>query len=200
MIIMKKLISLILVLLCLCSLAACAKDQPKVWGWAQNLNRENISSAEIWSADDENIPLDEAQILELVTLLNHLSKGNFTENKKLVGITPLVGIKMQIDAENFAGYYYVEASTLFRREDTGKDMPAELILPNVKIQSNFTFTMASSGDPSTFTFTMDAFPDYTRFDRSKKVLAAIQIIKEAGSQTLYRKETTHSEDHDVIFG
>ena len=99
MIIMKKLISLILVLLCLCSLAACAKDQPKVWGWAQNLNRENVSSVEIWSTDDENIPLDETQILELVTLLNHLSKGNFTENKKLVGITPLVGIKMQIDAE-----------------------------------------------------------------------------------------------------
>jgi hypothetical protein len=27
---------------------------------------------------------------------------------------------------------------------------------------------------------MDAFPDYTRFDRKKKVLAAIQIIGEAG--------------------
>ena len=47
---------------------------------------------------------------------------------------------------------------------------------------------------------MDAFPDYTRFDRSKKVLAAIQIIKEAGSQDLYRKSTVHSADHDVIFG
>ena len=52
-------------------------------------------------------------------------------------------------------------------------MPAEFIIPNCKIQSNFTFTMASSGDPSTFTFTMDAFPDYLRFDHSKKVLAAI---------------------------
>ena len=38
--------------------------------------------------------------------------------------------------------------------------------------------MASSGDPSSFTFTMDAFPDYTRFDKTKKVLAAIQIIEE----------------------
>jgi hypothetical protein len=36
--------------------------------------------------------------------------------------------------------------------------------------------MANSGDPSTFTFTMDAFPDYTKFDRTKKVMAAIQII------------------------
>lgn len=81
-----------------------------------------------------------------------------------------------IDAENFAGYYYVEASTLFRRQDTGSDMPAELVIPNVKIQSNFTFTMAATGDPSTFTFTMDAFPGYTMFDKTKKVLCAIQII------------------------
>ena len=78
-------------------------------------------------------------------------------------------------------------------------MPAEFIIPNCKIQSNFTFTMASSGDPSSFTFTMDAFPDYTRFDKSKKVLAAIQIIKEAASQNLYRKQTVHSDDHDDLF-
>jgi hypothetical protein len=57
-------------------------------------------------------------------------------------------------------------------------MPAEFIIPNCKIQSNFTFTMASSGDPSSFTFTMDAFPDYTRFDPTQKVLAAIQIIED----------------------
>lgn len=83
---------------------------------------------------------------------------------------------VNIDAENFAGYYYVEASTLFRRQDTGVDMPAELIIPNVKIQSNFTFTMAATGDPSTFTFTMDAFPGYTMFNKTKKVLCAIQIV------------------------
>ena len=107
---------------------------------------------------------------------------------------------MQIDitADKFGGNYYLEASTLFR-DTNGVDMPAEFIIPNCKIQSNFTFTMASSGDPSTFTFTMDAFPDYTRFDHSKKVLAAIQIIKDASSQDLYRKATVHSKDHDVIF-
>ena len=93
--------------------------------------------------------------------------------------------ELQIDAEHFAGNYYVEASTLFRDENTGADMPAEITLPNVKIQSNFTFNMASSGDPSTFTFTMDAFPDYTMFNKKKKVLCAIQIIddKIAGSDT-----------------
>lgn len=87
--------------------------------------------------------------------------------------------ELQIDAEHFAGNYYVEASTLFRRESDGVDMPAEITLPNVKIQSNFTFNMASTGDPSTFSFTMDAFPDYTMFDRTKKVLCVIQVIEDA---------------------
>ncbi len=84
--------------------------------------------------------------------------------------------ELQIDAENFGGYYYVEASTLFRDQATGKDLPAEITLPNVKIQSNFTFSMASTGDPSTFTFTMDAFPGYTYFDNKHKVLCVFQIV------------------------
>lgn len=87
--------------------------------------------------------------------------------------------ELQIDAENFAGYYYVEASTLFRRESDGKDLPAEIVFPKVKIQSNFTFTMASSGDPSTFTFTMDALPAYTMFNKKKKALCAIQVIDDS---------------------
>jgi hypothetical protein len=106
--------------------------------------------------------------------------------------------QIEITADKFGGNYYLEASTLFR-DQNGVDMPAEFIIPNCKIQSNFTFTMASSGDPSSFTFTMDAFPDYTRFDKSKKVLAAIQIIKEAGSQSLHRHSTKHEEAHDLLF-
>lgn len=90
--------------------------------------------------------------------------------------------ELQIDATNFAGYYYVEADTLFRRQIDGKDLPANLTFPNVKIQSNFTFSMASTGDPSTFTFTMDAFPGYTYFDKSKKVLCAIQIVDDKSSR------------------
>ena len=85
--------------------------------------------------------------------------------------------QIDIKADSFGGNFYVEASTLFRTQD-GVDMPAEFIIPNAKIQSNFTFTMASSGDPSTFTFTMDAFPDYTRFDKAEKVFFSIQIIGE----------------------
>lgn len=106
-------------------------------------------------------------------------------------------VQIDITPDKFGGNYYLEASTLFR-DQNGVDMPAEFIIPNCKIQSNFTFTMASTGDPSTFTFTMDAFPDYLRFDRSKKVLAAIQIIKEAGAQDLHRHSTGHEEAHDLL--
>ena len=106
-------------------------------------------------------------------------------------------MQIEITPDKFGGNYYLEASTLFR-DQRGVDMPAEFIIPNCKIQSNFTFTMASSGDPSTFTFTMDAFPDYTRFDHSKKVLAAIQIIKTADSQDLHRHSTAHEAAHDAL--
>lgn len=106
--------------------------------------------------------------------------------------------ELQIDANNFAGYYYVEASTLFRREDNGVDMPAEITLPNVKIQSNFTFSMASTGDPSTFTFTMDAFPGYTMFDRTKKVLCVIQVVEDATAGNETRKSVMAHVEDEVI--
>ena len=101
------------------------------------------------------------------------------------------GVKqIEITPDKFAGSYYLEASTLFRRQDNGTDMPAQFVIPNVKIQSAFTFSMAASGDPSTFTFTMDAFPDYTKFDKSKKVLFALQIVDDfqAKSMRIAREE------------
>ena len=86
--------------------------------------------------------------------------------------------ELQIAADNFAGNYYVEADTLFRRKSDGVDMPANLTFPNVKIQSNLTFQLSGTGDPSTFTFTMDALPGYTYFDKSREVLCVIQVIED----------------------
>ena len=85
-----------------------------------------------------------------------------------------------ITPDTFGGNYYVEADTLFRDQYTGKDMPANLTFPNVRLQSNFTMTFAGTGDPSTFDFTMDAFPGYTYFDRKKKVLCVMQIVDTIG--------------------
>ena len=108
--------------------------------------------------------------------------------EKQSGVTELV-----IDAGTFGGYYYVEASTLFKRESDGVDMPAEIVIPNVKVQSNFTFSMASTGDPSTFSFVMDAFPGYTRFDRTKKVICAMQIIDETGTSATTGKDSINND-------
>ena len=113
---------------------------------------------------------------------------------KSAGVT-----QVDITPETLGGNFYIEASTLFRDQVSGVDMPAEFIIPNGKVQSNFTFTMASSGDPSTFTFTVDAMPDYTRFNKTKKVLAAIQVITEdvAGADEV-RKQT--DVDPDAVAG
>lgn len=100
--------------------------------------------------------------------------------------------ELVIDAENFAGYYYVEGETKFRRESDGKDLKATLVFPKVKIQSNFTFSMSSSGDPSTFTFTMDAMPGYTMFEQTKKVLLAMQIIDETSADKVRVPVTTYN--------
>lgn len=96
---------------------------------------------------------------------------------------PSGGYQVEIEAAKFGGYYYIEGSTLFRRETDGLDMPAEFIIPRGKVQSNFTFSMANSGDPSTFTFTVDAFPGYLKFDRTKQVLAVIQVIEDSSGIT-----------------
>lgn len=107
--------------------------------------------------------------------------------------------ELQIDAANFAGYYYVEADTLFRKQIDGQDMPANITFPNVKIQSNFTFAMAASGDPSTFTFTMDAFPGYTYFDQTKQVLCVIQIIEESDASDVDLKSVMEHKDSEKIY-
>ena len=102
--------------------------------------------------------------------------------------------EVTIAPEDFGGFFYIEAQTLFRREDTGKDMAAEIIIPKAKVQSGFTFTMAASGDPSTFTFTIDAFPGYTMFDKTKKVMCVMQVV---GADKV-GGESTKVHDHSFM--
>ena len=85
------------------------------------------------------------------------------------------GSSMTVTAGKFAGTYLIEANTLFRRQADGRDYPAQFTIPNGKISSAFTFTMAPTGDPSTFPFTVDAFPDYLPFNRKCKALFALEI-------------------------
>lgn len=104
--------------------------------------------------------------------------------------------QVDITPDKFGGNFYLEASTLFR-DTNGVDMPAEFVIPNCKVQSNFTFTMASSGDPSTFTFTMDAFPDYTRWDKTKKVYAAIQVLELGETTADFERLGTHHDGYKI---
>ena len=103
--------------------------------------------------------------------------------------------EVTIAPEDFGGYFYVEADTLFRREDNGQDMAATLTFPRVKVQSGFTFSMAASGDPSTFDFTMDAFPGYTQFDGTKKVCVTMAIV---GSDEIGSDENASHSKHVSI--
>ena len=142
-----------------------------------------------------------------------ITNGATTNVNQVAGKTVLVdyyvlkddnkATELQIDMEHFGGYYYVEADTLFRNQSDGKDYPANLTFPNVKIQSNFTFSMAATGDPSTFTFTMDAFPGYTYFDERKKVLCAIQIADDntdmvATRDTVFPHEQNETFDESAV--
>lgn len=89
-----------------------------------------------------------------------------------------------IDQNHFAGYYYVEADSLMRRESNGKDYPLTIVLPRVKVQSGFTISMAPTGDPSTFNYVMDAFPGYVETkplegaDSRKKVICQMTVSKD----------------------
>ena len=97
---------------------------------------------------------------------------------------------------DFGGFFYVEADTLYRNQD-GKDMAATLTFPKVKVQSGFTLSMAPTGDPSTFDFVMDAFPAYTYFDHTKKVVCDITIVSGDDAQDA-GVEHSHPVEHNPI--
>lgn len=161
-------------------------------------------------AEDGDVEVDEETGKYLIHVTEHDCYDEIHENTENYIVGQLSDIKfdsvlvdyyverkagaqqIEITPDKFGGNFYLEADTLFR-DQAGVDMPAEFIVPNCKIQSNFTFTMASSGDPSSFTFTMDAFPDYTRFDHSKKVLAVIQVIEEESLSEVHRGATPNGE-------
>jgi len=86
--------------------------------------------------------------------------------------------QIDITAEQFAGYFYIEGDTLFRRQQDGVDIEAQVIIPNAKIQTAFTLAMSPTGDPSSFTFTADAFPGVVKGNtEAKKVLYALQLAE-----------------------
>lgn len=113
--------------------------------------------------------------------------------ERFVGNSYRVDLTPKAEEYNF----YLEANTVVK-DDQGFEYPAEIIIPNCKIQHNFTLNMAASGDPSTFSFVLDAFPGYTTFDPLKEVLCAVQIIDTKEEDYEYRI-STNDADRNLIF-
>lgn len=98
---MKKVIALVLSLVCVIGLVGCSNNKVKVWDWAQNLKQDDIVSVKPWHQDKEYIesePLSDEEVIEFVALLNKLTKKSFTQNKKGVGITPTVGMQIELSS------------------------------------------------------------------------------------------------------
>lgn len=168
-------------------------NEPTIYVMALNDNGEVVSEPYLFYRDNSQTEgnIDEygykILLAEGKTFNKRIYEGK--TNEKIISLsdanTVLVdyytevhnnGFEVNISPDKFGGTFYLEASTLWRDQATGKDLPAEFIIPSCRIQSNFSFSMSASGDPSTFTFTIDAFPDYTRWNKTQKVLADIQII------------------------
>ena len=155
---------------------------------ATDINKNNETHLQGYDKNENTAPINQKYTLNNadVILVDYYTAYN--EGAYEINITP----------DKFGGTFYLEASTLWRDQATKKDLPAEFIIPACRVQSNFTFSMSSSGDPSTFTFTMDAFPDYTRWNKTEKVLATIQVIGAGldGAVDYTRDQTWSARDFD----
>ena len=98
------------------------------------------------------------------------------------------GTKFISKTTSFAGYYKITADTLMRDED-GNDHKALIIIPKAKLQTQLSLSLAPSGDPSTFTFTFDAFPN------EDDEIFTIEIF-----DSEYVETETYLRLNDVVYG
>ena len=78
------------------------------WDWAAKLGFESLDTAEIWTLGDTGYDTDNAQYtlstderLELVSLIGALKKENFTQNSNNAGGTPVCGITLYVDTQQY---------------------------------------------------------------------------------------------------
>lgn len=161
------------------------------------LGSSEISKSEVVTAEkDANSGALEGDLV--ITLKKHDANGTYDGRVCRVdcySVTKNAAVTtLTVDADNFGGTFYIEAETLFRDEATGHDFPATFVIPKGKIQGNFTFNMASTGDPSTFDFTIDCTVGAVRGLSNKKVLYAIDIVDNISSSDAHTEKAKYDTD------
>lgn len=71
--------------------------------------------------------------------------------------------RIKITSDQFAGYYKLEAETLWRDEN-GSDYPALFTIPKLQLKDSFNLSMEATGDPKTFTFDFDVYKSASNTD------------------------------------
>lgn len=160
------------------------------------LGSSEISTSEVLADRDTNSGADAGDLV--IKLKKHDASGTYDGRVCRVdcySVTKNAAVTtLTVDADNFGGTFYIEAETLFRDEATGHDFPATFVIPKGKIQGNFTFNMASSGDPSTFDFTIDCTVGAVRGLSNKKVLYAIDIVDNISSSDAHTEGAKYDTD------
>ena len=96
----------------------------------------------------------------------------------LTGAT-VISNTMYVKTTSFAGEYKITANTLARGDD-GNDYAMTITIPKAKLQSTLNLSMSPTGDPSSFTFTFDAFP--ATLDGETNVLFAMDVSETPWSE------------------
>lgn len=67
--------------------------------------------------------------------------------------------KVQVTSDMFGGSFKVVADVMVRDESTKKDYFAQFIIPNAKIEDDFSFNFAPEGDPSVLDIPLEILKD-----------------------------------------
>lgn len=89
---------------------------------------------------------------------------------------------IEIDLESSISNFYVEGETLIR-DKSGKDHKFLLTIPNCRPQANINLALSATGDPSSCSFVLDAFPGYADYDLTTSVLASLQVVHDEDEET-----------------
>lgn len=168
--------------------------------YAMILDSEQSSVVDyIGTNEIASIAFDSSKNLEITLKVTGGSYPDHTVRVDCYSVTTKAAVTtLTVDADNFGGTFYIEAETLFRDEATGQDFPATFVIPKGKIQGNFTFNMASTGDPSTFDFKIDCTIGSVRGLPGRKVLYAIDIIDNISSSELHDDTTNKDATTDTV--